>query len=149
MMKSSTNTYINIFEAAVVNYPVMHLNADVTNFKLKSSLVPNAIGDKAYLQAPCVSPWRTIMVSNDARKIVSSKMILNLNDPSKIDDTSWIKPMKYVGVWWEMHVGKATWDYAGSQNAQNTSVKDMNLQVNMVPQQQIQKDISILLQKWF
>ncbi len=119
MMKSSGNLYLNIFEAAVVNYPVMHLDADVSNFKLTSHLVPNAIGDKAYLQTPCVSPWRTIMVSDDARDIVSSKMILNLNEPSKIDDTSWIKPMKYVGIWWEMHVGNATWDYAGSQNAQN------------------------------
>jgi hypothetical protein len=82
-------------------------------------LVPNAIGDKAYLQAPCVSPWRTIMISDDARDIVGSRMILNLNEPSKIEDTSWIKPMKYVGIWWEMHVGKSTWDYAGSQNATN------------------------------
>jgi hypothetical protein len=121
MMKTATNTYLNIFEAAVVNYPLMHLEADVTNYKLQSKLVPNAIGDKAYLHAPCVSPWRTIMVSDDARDIVSSKMILNLNDPSKIDDTSWIKPMKYVGIWWEMHVGKSTWDYAGSQNAQNNA----------------------------
>lgn len=125
MMKTADNIYLNIFEAAVVNYPLMHLDADVTRFKLKSHLVPNAIGDKAYLQAACVSPWRTIMVSDDARDIVSSKMILNLNEPSKIDDTSWIKPMKYVGVWWEMHVGKSTWDYAGSQNAQNALVKDL------------------------
>ena len=125
MMKSVDTIYINVFEAAVVNYPLMHLDADVTRFKLKSHLVPNAIGDKAYLQAACVSPWRTIMVSDDARDIVSSKMILNLNEPSKIDDTSWIKPMKYVGVWWEMHVGKSTWDYAGSQNAQNALVKDL------------------------
>ena len=117
MMKSPSGLYLNIFEAAVVNYPVMHLKADVTNYKLKSELVPNAIGDKAYLQTPCVSPWRTIMMSDDARDIVSSKMILNLNEPSKIDDTSWIKPMKYVGIWWEMHVGNSTWDYAGSQNA--------------------------------
>ncbi|WP_374507456.1 glycoside hydrolase family 97 protein [Flavobacterium sp.] len=117
MMKSPSGVYLNIFEAAVVNYPVMHLKADVTNYKLKSELVPNAIGDKAYLQTPCVSPWRTIMISDDARDIVSSKMILNLNEPSKIDDTSWIKPMKYVGIWWEMHVGNSTWDYAGSQNA--------------------------------
>jgi hypothetical protein len=119
MMKSADNLYLNIFEAAVVNYPVMHLDATPAENKLVSNLVPNAIGDKAYLQAPCVSPWRTIMVSDDARDIVSSKMILNLNEPSKIDDTSWIKPMKYVGIWWEMHVGKSTWDYAGSQNAQN------------------------------
>ena len=119
MMKSKDNTYLNIFEAAVVNYPLMHLDVDVTKLSLKSHLVPNAIGDKANLRTPCVSPWRTIMVSNDARDIVGSKMILNLNEPSKIDDTSWIKPMKYVGIWWEMHVGKSTWDYAGSQNAQN------------------------------
>ncbi|WP_369753682.1 glycoside hydrolase family 97 protein [Flavobacterium sp. WC2409] len=119
MMKSPAGLYLNIFEAAVVNYPVMHLNVDVNNYKLTSQLVPNAIGDKAYLQTPCVSPWRTIMVSDDARDIVSSKMILNLNEPSKIEDTSWIKPMKYVGIWWEMHVGKSTWDYAGSQNATN------------------------------
>ncbi|MFV8443196.1 glycoside hydrolase family 97 protein [Flavobacterium sp. LB2P44] len=119
MMKSPTGLYLNIFEAAVVNYPVMHVKADVINYKLKAELVPNAIGDKAYLQTPCVSPWRTIMVSDDARVIVGSKMILNLNEPSKIEDTSWIKPMKYVGIWWEMHVGKSTWDYAGSQNATN------------------------------
>jgi len=119
MMKSDDKIYLNIFEAAVVNYPVMHLNVNTKNFELTSFLVPNALGDKAYLQAPCVSPWRTIMVSDDARDIVSSKMILNLNEPSKLDDTSWIKPMKYVGIWWEMHVGKSTWDYAGSQNASN------------------------------
>jgi glucan 1,4-alpha-glucosidase len=119
MMKSSDGIYLNIFEAAVVNYPVMQLDVDIKNYKLISSLAPNVLGDKAYLQTPCVSPWRTIMVSDDARDIVGSKMILNLNEPSKIEDTSWIKPMKYVGVWWEMHVGKSTWDYAGSQNAQN------------------------------
>lgn len=121
MLKSPSGIYINVFEAAVVNYPVMHLDVDPKKFDLKSDLVPNAIGDKAYLQAPCASPWRTIMISNDARDIVGSKMILNLNEPSKITDTSWIKPMKYVGIWWEMHIGKATWDYAGSQNAQNAA----------------------------
>ena len=125
MMKSDAGLYVNIFEAAVVNYPVMHLNVDVKNFDFTSQLVPNAIGDKAYLQAPCVSPWRTIMISDDARDIVGSKMILNLNDPSKIEDTSWIKPMKYVGIWWEMHVGKSTWDFAGSQNAQNSLTQDL------------------------
>lgn len=121
MLKSPSGIYLNIFEAAVVNYPVMHLDVDVNTYNLKADLVPNAIGDKAYLQTPCVLPWRTIMVSNDARDIVGSKMILNLNEPSKIQDTSWIKPMKYVGIWWEMHIGKATWDYAGSQNAQNAA----------------------------
>ena len=125
MMKSPSGLYLNIFEAAVVNYPIMHLNADVKNYKLSANLVPNAIGDKAYLQAPCVSPWRTIMMSTDARDIVGSKMILNLNEPSKIEDTSFIKPMKYVGIWWEMHVGKSTWDYAGSQNAQNVLTQDL------------------------
>jgi glucan 1,4-alpha-glucosidase len=121
MMKSAEGIYLNIFEAAVVNYPVMHLELNKETYTLTSKLVPNAIGDKAYLQAPAVSPWRTIMISDDARHIVSSKIILNLNEPSKIEDTSWIKPMKYVGIWWEMHVGNATWDYAGSQNAQNTT----------------------------
>ena len=125
MMKSPSGLYLNIFEAAVVNFPVMHLDAEVNHYKLTSHLVPNAIGDKAYLQAPCVSPWRTIMISNDARDIVGSKMILNLNEPCKIADTSFIKPMKYVGIWWEMHVGKSTWDYAGSQNAQNVLTRDL------------------------
>ncbi|WNM18052.1 glycoside hydrolase family 97 protein [Flavobacterium capsici] len=124
-MKTSEGLYINIFEAAVVNYPVMHLDVDVSKYKFTSILAPNPLGDKAYLQAPAVTPWRTIMVSNDARDIVSSKMILNLNEPSKLDDTSWIKPMKYVGVWWEMHVGKSTWDYAGSQNAQTQNNNEL------------------------
>ena len=125
MMKSADNLYINIFEAAVVNYPVMHLDLNPQTFGLTAHLVPNAIGDKAYLQTPCVSPFRTIMVSDEARDIVASKMILNLNEPCKLDDTSWIKPMKYVGIWWEMHIGKSTWDYAGSQNAQNAASKDL------------------------
>lgn len=125
MMKSTDGVYLNIFEAAVVNYPVMHLNLDAKTFSFTSLLVPNAIGDKAYLRTPSVSPWRTIMISTDARDLLNSKMILNLNEPSKIDDTSWIKPMKYVGIWWEMHVGKSTWDYAGSQNAQNTESRQL------------------------
>jgi hypothetical protein len=125
MLKSDSGIYINIFEAAVVNYPVMHLDVNTTSFSLKSHLVPNAIGDKAYLQVATQTPWRTVMVSDDARKILASQMILNLNEPSKIEDTSWIKPMKYVGIWWEMHIGKATWDYAGSQNAQLSSDLDL------------------------
>ena len=122
MMKSPDGLYLNIFEAAVVNYPVMHLNVDPNQYLFTSQLVPNAIGDKAYLQAPCVTPWRTIMISDDARDIVGSKMILNLNEPSKIENTSWIKPMKYVGIWWEMHVGKSTWDFSGTQDASQKSV---------------------------
>jgi hypothetical protein len=121
MMKSADGLYINIFEAAVDNYPVMHLKVDTANFDLTSQLVPNAIGKMAYLQTTAHTPWRTIMVSDDAKNILSSKMILNLNEPSKLDDTSWIKPMKYVGIWWEMHIGKSTWDYAGSQNALNAA----------------------------
>ncbi len=119
MMKSKEGIYINIFEAALDNYPVMHLSCNTATKTFSSTLVPNAIGDKAYLQAPCKTPWRTIMISNDARVILSSKMTLNLNEPCKIEDVSYIKPMKYVGIWWEMHIGKSTWDYAGSQNAQN------------------------------
>ena len=118
MMKTAEGLYLNIFEAAVVNYPIMHLDLNVNTFEMQSHLVPNVLGEKAYLQAPFQTPWRTIMVSDDARALLASKMILNLNEPCKIDDTTWIKPMKYVGIWWEMHVGKATWDYAGSQNAQ-------------------------------
>jgi hypothetical protein len=125
MMKTADGLYLNIFEAAVLNYPVMHLEADLKSLTLKTNLAPNAIGDKAYLQAACVMPWRTVMVSDDARDIVASKMILNLNEPSKIEDTSWIKPMKYIGIWWEMHVGLSTWDYAGSQNAQNAATRDL------------------------
>ncbi|MFY7665054.1 glycoside hydrolase family 97 protein [Flavobacterium sp.] len=120
MLKSTTGLYVNIFEAAVVNYPVMHLAVDPKSYLFSALLAPNPLGEKAYLQAPYNTPWRTVMISKDARDIVGSKMILNLNEPSKIKETSWIKPMKYVGVWWEMHVGKSTWDYAGSQNAQNT-----------------------------
>ena len=125
MMKTADGLYLNIFEAAVDNYPVMHLDVDINTFQLTSNLPPNAIGDKAYLRTPSTTPWRTIMVSNDARDILSSKLILNLNEPCKIEDTSWIKPMKYLGIWWEMHVGKSTWDYAGSQNAQNAQSQDL------------------------
>ncbi len=121
-MKSDSGTYINIFEAAVDNYPVMHLELDPAELSFGAVLVPNAIGDAAYLQAPCETPWRTIIATDDARRILESRMVLNLNEPSQISDTGWIKPMKYVGIWWEMHVGKATWDYAGSQNAQNGGV---------------------------
>ena len=124
LMMKGNGLYVNIFEAAVRNYPIMHL--DIANdFKLSSHLVPNAMGDKAYLQAPAQTPWRTIFISNDARKILSSKMILNLNEPSKLANTSWIKPMKYVGIWWEMHVGTSTWDYAGLQNGQNLQPNEL------------------------
>jgi len=122
MMKTKDGLYLNIFEAAVINYPVMHLKLNQKTFTFSADLAPNAIGHLAYLEAPCKLPWRTVMVSDDARDIVGSRLILNLNDPSKIDDTSWIKPMKYVGIWWEMHVNKSTWDYAGAQSATTQGV---------------------------
>jgi glucan 1,4-alpha-glucosidase len=116
MMKSSDGLYINIHEAALVNYSSMQLHINKNNFILSSSLVPDAVGNKAYLQTPFASPWRTIVVSDKATEILASKLILNLNEPSKIKDPSWIKPQKMVGVWWEMHVNKSTWDYAGTQD---------------------------------
>jgi hypothetical protein len=114
MMKTSEGLYINIHEAALVDYSAMQLHVDRANYKLTASLVPDAVGNKAYMHAPCKTPWRTIIVSNKAIDILASKMILNLNDPSKIENTSWIKPMKFVGVWWEMQIGKSTWSYAAS-----------------------------------
>ena len=111
MMKTDDNLYINIHEAALVDYSCRHLNLNETNLVFQSHLTPDAQGNKAHLQAPCHTPWRTIMVSDDARKILASRLILNLNDPCAYEDTSWIKPVKYVGVWWEMITGKATWAY--------------------------------------
>ena len=111
MMKTSDGLYINLHEAALINYSCMNLNLDDKNMIFESWLTPDAVGDKGKTQAPSVSPWRTIIVSNDARDILASKMTLNLNEPSKIDDTSWIKPVKYVGVWWEMITGKSSWSY--------------------------------------
>lgn len=116
MMKSSDGLYINIHEAALVNYPAMNLVVDKTNFTLNAHLVPDAVGNKAYLQAPAVTPWRTIVVSDKATDILASKLILNLNEPSKVKDVSWIKPQKMVGVWWEMHIGKSSWDYGATQS---------------------------------
>lgn len=111
MMKSKEGLYINIHEAALIDYACMHLNLDDKNFIFESWLTPDAIGDKGYMQTPCQSPWRTVIVSDDAREILASKMILNLNEPTKFEDTSWIKPVKYIGVWWEMITGKSTWAY--------------------------------------
>ena len=111
MMKTDDGIYINLHEAALVDYSTMHLNLDDDTMTFQSWLTPDANGDKGYIQAPAHSPWRTIIVSDDARDILNSKLTLNLNEPSKIEDTSWIKPMKYVGVWWEMITGKSTWNY--------------------------------------
>ena len=110
-MKTQDGLYINIHEAACVDYATMHLNLDDKNFVFESWLTPDATGMKGYMQTPCQTPWRTVMVSDDARTMLSSKMIYNLNEPCKIDDTSWIHPTKYCGVWWEMIVGKSAWNY--------------------------------------
>ena len=111
MMKSEDGLYINIHEAALVDYACMHLNLDDENMVFESWLTPDAIGDKGYMQAPCQTPWRTVMVSDDAREILASKLILNLNEPCAYEDVSWIKPVKYIGVWWEMITGKSSWAY--------------------------------------
>jgi len=111
MLKTADGLYINLHEAALINYSCMHLNLDDATMVFESWLTPDAKGDKGYMQAPNHSPWRTIIVSDDAREILASKMTLNLNEPSKIEDTSWIKPIKYVGVWWEMITGKSSWAY--------------------------------------
>ena len=110
-LKTDDGLYINLHEAALVNYPAMHLNLDDKNMVFRSWLTPDAQGIKGYLQTPCQSPWRTIMITDDARKVLSSHLILNLNEPCKIKDTSCIHPTKYVGVWWEMISGKGDWAY--------------------------------------
>ena len=110
-MKSQDGLYINIHEAALVNYPAMHLNLDDKHMVFESWLTPDATGNKAYVQVPFNTPWRTVMVSDDARDMLSSNLILNLNEPCKIEDTSWIHSTKYCGVWWEMIVGKSSWNY--------------------------------------
>ena len=110
-MKSDDGLYINIHEAALVDYACMHLDLDDRNFIFTSHLTPDAQGWKGYMQAPCHTPWRTVTVSDDARDILASKLILNLNEPCAYDDTSWIKPVKYMGVWWEMITGKSDWAY--------------------------------------
>lgn len=113
-MKTDEGLYINLHEAALKDYSCMHLNLDDKNFVFESWLTPDAQGNKGYMQAPCVSPWRTVIVSDDARDILASRMTLNLNEPCAYDDVSWIKLVKYVGVWWEMITGKSAWAYTSS-----------------------------------
>ncbi len=124
MMKTKDGLYINLHEAALVNYSLMNLNLDDKTFVFQSWLTPDAQGAKGYLMAPCHSPWRTIMVSDDARKILASRLILNLNEPCAIADTSWIKPVKYVGVWWEMITGKNSWSYTNDLPAVDLNTVD-------------------------
>ncbi len=117
MMKSADGLYINIHEAALINYPAMSLNVDAANFKMSSHLTPDAVGNNAYVQTDSQTPWRTIVVSDKATEILASKLILNLNEPTKYKDVSWIKPMKYIGIWWEYFVaGKSTWAYGTENN---------------------------------
>lgn len=119
LMKTAEGLYIVLFEAALVNYPAMCLRidpADGGGFVLTSSLAPDAVGNKAYLQTPCTTPWRTVIVSDRAADILTTKTILNLNEPCKLSDVSWIRPIKYIGIWWEMHVGKSSWNYADVDN---------------------------------
>ena len=110
-MKTDDGLYINIHEAELVDYSCMHLNLDDRNMIFESWLTPDAQGNKVHTQAPCHTPWRTVMVSDDARDILASNLILNLNEPCKLTDTSWIHPVKYMGVWWEMITGKSQWSY--------------------------------------
>ena len=110
-LKTDDGIYINLHEAALVNYPAMHLNLDPERLVFTSWLTPDALGKKGWLQTPLVSPWRTALITDDARKVLSSNLILNLDEPCKIEDTSWIHPVKYVGVWWEMISGKSEWAY--------------------------------------
>ncbi|SCY92798.1 glycoside hydrolase family 97 protein [Flavobacterium caeni] len=124
MLKTKDNIYINLHEAALINYACMHLNLDDKNLIFESWLTPDVKGDKGYMQSPCQSPWRTIMVSDDARDVLASKMTYNLNEPCKIDDTSWIKPVKYVGVWWEMITGKTSWSYTNEFPSVQLGVTD-------------------------
>ncbi|MFQ7040977.1 MAG: glycoside hydrolase family 97 protein [Barnesiella sp.] len=111
MMKTDDGLYINLHEAALVDYSCMHLDLDDENMIFESHLTPDAKGDKGYMQAPANTPWRTVIVSDDARKILASHLTLNLNEPCKLEDTSWIKPIKYIGVWWEMIINKKSWAY--------------------------------------
>ncbi len=111
MLKTADGIYMNLHEAALVDYPAMHLNLDDKQMVFTSWLTPDAQGKKGYLQTPLNSPWRTIMITDDARKVLASNLILNLNDPCALSDTSWIHPVKYVGVWWEMISGKSEWAY--------------------------------------
>ena len=124
LMKTKEGLYINLHEAALINYSCMHLNLDDKNMIFESWLTPDQFGDKGLMQAPHNTPWRTIIVSDDARNILASKMTLNLNDPCKIEDTSWIKPMKYVGVWWEMITDKSSWAYTDELPSVQLGVTD-------------------------
>lgn len=123
-MKTDDGLYINIHEAACVNYATMHLNLDDKNMVFESWLTPDAQGYKGYIQTPFNTPWRTIIVSDDARDMLSSNLILNLNEPCALDDVSWIRPIKYCGVWWDMIVGRGTWNYTNDLPSVHLGITD-------------------------
>ena len=124
MMKSDDGLYINLHEAALVDYPCMSLNLDDQTLTFQSWLTPDAQGKKGYMQTPCHTPWRTVIVSDDARRILASHLTLNLNEPCKLDDVSWIRPVKYIGVWWEMISGKSTWAYTNDLPSVHLGITD-------------------------
>ncbi len=126
-LKTDDGIYMNIHEAALVNYPAMHLDLDLDdkNMVFHAHLTPSPTGEKAYMQTPCTTPWRTIIVSDDARDILASRITLNLNEPCKIEDTSWIHPCKYVGVWWEMITGKSSWAYTDDLRSVHLTTDDL------------------------
>ncbi len=126
MMKTAEGIYINLHEAALINYSCMHVNLDDRNLVFESWLTPDARGDKGFMQAPCTSPWRTIIVSDDARDILATKMIYNLNEPNKLKETDWIKPIKYIGVWWEMICGKSSWAYTNEYPSVQLGITDFS-----------------------
>lgn len=116
MLKTKDGLYLNIHEAALLDYPAYYMSINQKNFVLTSHLAPDAVGNKAYMQTPCKTPWRTFIISDNAEDILASKLILNLNEPTKFEDVSWIKPLKYIGIWWGMHVGTMTWNYSDENN---------------------------------
>lgn len=129
-LKTDDGIYLNIHEAACVDYSTMHLNLDEKRMVLTSWLTPDARGDKGYLIAPCHSPWRTVMVTSTATAALDSKLILNLNEPCKLEDTSWIHPTKYMGVWWEMIVGKSSWAYSNASAVNLDSIDYKTMKPN-------------------
>jgi hypothetical protein len=126
MLKTDKGIYINIHEAALLDYPAMHLNLVPESYTFESWLTPDAVGNMAYMIVPHNTPWRTVMVSDDARAILASRMTYNLNEPCALEDTSWIKPMKYIGVWWEMITGKSSWSYTNDLAAIKLGQVDYN-----------------------
>jgi len=130
MLKTSEGIYLNIHEAALSGYPVMYVKVDKKSFSLQSHLCPDAVGNKAYIQTPFTTPWRTLILSDKAENILGSKLILNLNEPTGFKDVSWIKPQKYIGIWWGMHVGTMSWNYGNLDNVHLNTIDWNNVKPN-------------------